>query len=217
MRYFRLSEAFTGPLPVTGPGQAFAPTFYGYPVNTVIYLSLFDAARPPGATSPLVSSSDILYWLTILLNVMHRAPMDSVVLRQLCWTMCSLAWALSPPVNGVTVRTLVPRPHSQHGVARAMAELLSCEQDPDVLSTAVVALECILWNIGPDAKDDHAQLCAALQERYTHFLSYHSDIKGPFVIPSGGSHLRTRGECADPPKDPSIIISGLDGIPLPHF
>lgn len=140
-------------------------------VNTVIYLSLFDAARPPGATSPLVSSSDIRYWLTILLNVMHRAPMDSVVLRQLCWAMCSLAWALSPQANGVTVRALVPRLHSQHSVARAMAELLSCDQDPDVLSTAVVALECILWNIGTDAKDDHAQLCAALQERYTHFLT----------------------------------------------
>ncbi|KAI0696056.1 hypothetical protein C8T65DRAFT_664338 [Cerioporus squamosus] len=103
-------------------------------VNTVIYLALVDVSRRQRngfALSPSGSpqTNDTRYWMTVLLNIMHRTPMNGVLLRQICWGMCAL----------------------------------SC--------TVVVALERMLWDVGPSAWEDHGDLCKALQLRYGTFLA----------------------------------------------
>ncbi|RPD52652.1 hypothetical protein L227DRAFT_604968 [Lentinus tigrinus ALCF2SS1-6] len=160
-------------------------------VNTVIYLALCDAARPQRNGFALASTggsvSDIRYWLTVLLNVMHRVPMDDATLPQICWGICALSWALSPQTNGVALRPLVPRlpEWGMRDLAGSMVDLLSCNQDPDVLSTVVLALEGMLWNTTPGMWVGHNELCRALQSksRYGLFMDdiYRKLIKGEFA------------------------------------
>ncbi|KAI0703192.1 hypothetical protein C8Q76DRAFT_587996, partial [Earliella scabrosa] len=139
-------------------------------VNTIIYLALCDASRPQRNGFALASTGDIRYWLTVLLNVIHRAPMNGVMLRQISWAICALSWALTPQTNGVTIRPLIPRLHRTHNLSQALTDLLSCDQDPQVLNTVVLALEGMLWNISPTKWEDHWDLCKALQSRFGPFL-----------------------------------------------
>ncbi|TFK88765.1 hypothetical protein K466DRAFT_546553 [Polyporus arcularius HHB13444] len=144
-------------------------------VNTVIYLALVDVSRRQRngfALSPSGSpqTNDTRYWMTVLLNIMHRAPMNGILLRQICWGMCALSWSLLPQANGVALQPLIPRLQSMNNLSYSLMDLLSHDQDPEILSTVVVALERMLWNVG-NTWEDHGDLCKALQLRYGRFLA----------------------------------------------
>lgn len=144
-------------------------------VNTVIYLALWDAARlqrnRPALASTGLLDSTIRSWLTVLLEVMRRAPMDGIMLRQICWAICTLSWTLSPQANSVTMRPFVPRLRKTDDLSLAFVDMVSCDQDPQVLAIAVRALDGMLWNVKPTQWDEHREFCKALQLRYGTFLA----------------------------------------------
>ncbi|TBU55084.1 hypothetical protein BD310DRAFT_826639 [Dichomitus squalens] len=143
-------------------------------VNTVIYLTLCEAAYPLRPSSPSDSNRTVSYWLWSLLHTMNRAPMDSVVLRQICWGMSVLAWTLTPQASGVTARPLIPRlgPESMRQLSRSLTDMLYWDQDEHVLNTVVMAVDSMLYHIGAEVKwNGHGDICEALHSCYCAFLA----------------------------------------------
>ncbi|KAI0659017.1 hypothetical protein C8Q70DRAFT_143219 [Cubamyces menziesii] len=151
-------------------------------VKTILFVGLCDVshraqrARLLGApaASPGIAS-DVQYWLTVLLNILlrHAKVLDGVTRRQVCWGMCVLSWAqASPQANGAVVKPLLPRLNSSHLLTTPLIDLLSVDQDANILDTVIVTLETVLWDVDPLQPDseDHADICRALQSSFGPFL-----------------------------------------------
>ncbi|KAH9918732.1 uncharacterized protein BXZ73DRAFT_52820, partial [Epithele typhae] len=202
-------------------------------VNTVLFLAFFETAHPlVHVSSPLLRPRNTRYWFTMLLNVMKHVPMDSEALRQLCWGLCALSWARSPQANGVVIRPMIPRLDMRHNVARSLAELLSCDQDPGVLKDALSAIEHILWHLEPSAAPLHRTLCNALHWSYPHFvaeaykrfvkrrlpMSMIADLIGPMTRISAFLSFFDRGsKMASGPRNSRIQLTSTVLSIMLHF